>query len=86
MLTLWDESHILEIMTTTQDQFLSEVDRYLTAKGMAETTFGRRAVNDGKFLGRLRAGGTVTTRTIDRARAWMTANPPTATANRSAAA
>src|SRR5471030_2566104 len=38
---------------------------------MAETTFGRRAVNDGKLISRLRFGGRVTTDTLDRVRAFM---------------
>ncbi|MET0546639.1 MAG: hypothetical protein ABWZ40_10030 [Caulobacterales bacterium] len=38
---------------------------------MAETTFGRLAVNDGKFVSRLKAGGSLTTATADRVRAFM---------------
>ncbi len=41
---------------------------------MAESTFGRRAVNDGKFVTRLRHGGRVTTSTIERVRAFIDAN------------
>ena len=32
---------------------LQEISDYCRRTGMAETTFGRRAVNDGKFAGRL---------------------------------
>lgn len=59
---------------TIQDEFLAEVDRFLEATGMAETTFGRRAVNDGKFIGRLRRGKTVTLSVLERARSWMRAH------------
>jgi len=38
---------------------------------MAESTFGRRVVNDGKFVPRLRFGGRVTTQTVERVRAFM---------------
>lgn len=38
---------------------------------MAESTFGRLAVNDGKFVTRLRQGGRVTTATVERVRAFM---------------
>jgi SAM-dependent methyltransferase len=38
---------------------------------MAESTFGRRAVNDGKFVPRLRFGGRVTTQTVDRVHAFI---------------
>src|SRR5947209_14108318 len=38
---------------------------------MAESTFGRRAVNDGKLVGRLRIGGRVTMETVERVRTFM---------------
>jgi len=38
---------------------------------MAESTFGRRAVNDGKFVSRLKGGGRVTTATVTRVRAFI---------------
>ena len=41
---------------------------------MAESTFGRRAVNDGKLANRLRNGGRITTDTLDRIRAFMAEN------------
>src|SRR5689334_24535148 len=43
------------------DQLLDEISAFCRASGMAESTFGRRAVNDGKFVARLRFGGRVTT-------------------------
>jgi hypothetical protein len=42
---------------------------------MAESTFGRRAVNDGKFVGRLRIGGRITTETVERVRSFMQQHP-----------
>ncbi len=36
------------------------------------STFGRRAVNDGKLTSRLRNGGRITTETLDRIRTFMT--------------
>ncbi len=38
---------------------------------MAESTFGRLAVNDGKFVNRLRYGGRITTDTLGRVRDYM---------------
>ena len=38
---------------------------------MAESTFGRLAVNDGKLVSRLRLGGRVTTDTVDRVHAFI---------------
>jgi hypothetical protein len=52
----------------TQTQLLSEIEDFLSTRKMAETTFGRLAVNDGKFVSRLRAGANMTLATIERAR------------------
>ena len=41
-------------------KLLSEIEAYLRLAGIAESTFGRKAVNDGKLLGRLRGGSSVT--------------------------
>ncbi len=41
---------------------------------MAESTFGRRAVNDGKFVSRLRDGARITPETLERVRAFMERN------------
>ncbi len=57
---------------STVDTLLQEIDSYLAEAKVAETTFGRLAVNDGKFVGRLRKGAGVTTDTVDRVRAYMT--------------
>jgi len=55
----------------TRDSILCEIDAALAETGMAETTFGRKAVNDGKFVPRLRAGGGLTTKTADAVRAFI---------------
>ena len=44
---------------------------YCRQTGLAGSTFGRRAVNDGKLASRLRNGGRITTETLDRIRAFM---------------
>lgn len=56
---------------STRESLLSEIDGFLSATGIAETTFGLKVVNDGKFVGRLRAGGDVTGGTVDRVRAFI---------------
>jgi len=38
---------------------------------MAESTFGRLAVNDGKLVSRLRAGRQITMAKADALKAWM---------------
>lgn len=61
---------------TTIEALLKEIAAFLREVEMAETTFGRHAVNDGKFVGRLREGGGVTVATIDRVRAYMEGERP----------
>lgn len=55
-------------------QLLQEISEYCRSTGLAESTFGRRAVNDGKLTARLRNGGRITTETLDRIRAFMASN------------
>jgi len=53
---------------------LREISNFCRETGLAESTFGRRAVNDGKLASRLRNGGRITTDTLDRIRTFMTEN------------
>src|SRR3569623_2024042 len=53
------------------EQILQESSDFCRQQGLAESTFGRRAVNDGKLASRLRNGGRITTDTLDRIRAFM---------------
>lgn len=55
-------------------ELLQEISDYCRQTGLAESTFGRRAVNDGKLASRLRHGGRITTETLDRIRNFMTSN------------
>jgi hypothetical protein len=55
-------------------ELLQEISDYCRQTGLAESTFGRRAVNDGKLASRLRHGGRITTETLDRIRDFMAAN------------
>ena len=45
------------------EALLRDIAEYCRSAGIAESTFGRLAVNDGKLVGRLRLGGRVTTDT-----------------------
>lgn len=54
--------------SATNERLLAEITAYCQRAGLAESTFGRRAVNDGKLVTRLRFGGRVTTHTADRVR------------------
>jgi len=55
-------------------ELLQEIADYCRHSGLAESTFGRRAVNDGKLTARLRNGGRITTETLDRIRGFMDNN------------
>jgi hypothetical protein len=57
-------------------ELLQEIADYCRQTGFAESTFGRRAVNDGKLAARLRNGGRITTDTLDRIHNFMAAHPP----------
>lgn len=51
---------------TTRETILAEIEAFCRQQGMAESTFGRLAVNDGKFVDRLREGKNIGLNTVDR--------------------
>lgn len=55
---------------------LSEIESYCRQAGVAESTFGRQAVNDGKLCSRLRDGKNVTLATAERIRDYIRQNAP----------
>jgi SAM-dependent methyltransferase len=57
------------------EALLRDIAEYCRSAGIAESTFGRLAVNDGKLVGRLRLGGRVTTDTVERLRAFIALEP-----------
>ena len=60
---------------------VDDIESYCRVAGIAESTFGRIVVNDGKFVGRLREGKNVTTATVERVRRFLDENgsaPPSA--------
>src|SRR5438105_5371524 len=57
------------------EALLRDIADYCRNAGIAESTFGRLAVNDGKLVGRLRLGGRVTTDTAERVRAFIAREP-----------
>jgi SAM-dependent methyltransferase len=63
--------HATGQLAMNAEDLLREISEYCRLTGLAESTFGRRAVNDGKFAARLRNGGRITTRTVDRVRAFI---------------
>ncbi len=57
------------------ESLLRDITDYCRRTGVAESTFGRLAVNDGKFVNRLREGGRITTTTFDRVRSFIACAP-----------
>ena len=51
---------------------LDSISEFCRRAGMAESTFGRRAVNDGKFVARLRDGARITPETLERVSDFLT--------------
>jgi hypothetical protein len=51
---------------------LDSISEFCRRAGMAESTFGRRAVNDGKFVARLRDGARITPETLEKVSAFLT--------------
>jgi hypothetical protein len=57
------------------EALLRDIAEYCRRAKMAESTFGRRAVNDGKLVSRLRLGGRVTDETAERVRGFIAREP-----------
>jgi hypothetical protein len=51
---------------------LDSISEFCRRANMAESTFGRRAVNDGKFVSRLRDGARITPETLERVSDFLT--------------
>lgn len=71
-LTIGNFPYTVRLMSLTQ-KLLADVEAFLDEIRMAETTFGLRALNDGKFVSRLRSGAGITIKTLDRVNTYMAA-------------
>src|SRR6201994_1241942 len=58
------------------DEILVQISEFCRNADMAESTFGRRAVNDGKLVARLREGKRITIDTLERIQAYIAASTP----------
>jgi hypothetical protein len=52
-------------------ELIQEIERCLEATGMAASTFGRKSINDGKLVPRLKNGGRVWPETEQRIRDFI---------------
>lgn len=55
----------------TTKALMEEIRAFCDAFGIAESTFGRHAVNDGKFVSRIEQGSWITEETAERVKAFM---------------
>lgn len=60
------------------EALLAEIESYCAASGIAETTFGQKAVKNWRLVESLRSGKCVTLRTADRVRAFIAAQKASA--------
>lgn len=65
------EASRLETLAKRGAGLLDTIGEFCRLKSMAESTFGRLAVNDGKFVSRLRDGARITPETLDRVTQFM---------------
>ena len=63
-------------MANSSDELLQDIEAYCRQVGIAESTFGRHAINDGKLCSRLRAGKNVTLSTAERVQTYIRENGP----------
>ncbi|HMA89170.1 MAG TPA: hypothetical protein VKP89_10555 [Burkholderiales bacterium] len=70
----------METLAQRGGALLDSIAEFCRRNGMAESTFGRRAVNDGKFVARLRDGARITPETLERVASYMTRHGATAPA------
>ena len=59
-------SHYLLSMNTLYDDIITDIEAYCSRHGIKPTTFGRKAIDDGKLFNRLKKGGGVTRKTEKR--------------------
>jgi hypothetical protein len=61
----------IPVMTGAIADLIPRIEAYCRDNGIAEATFGFRAVNDGNLVVRLRSGKTITLNTLARIEAFL---------------
>ena len=78
---LGGDGSALEALARRSAGLLDTIAEFCRLKSMAESTFGRLAVNDGKFVSRLRDGARITPETLERVSGFMARHGVTAPLN-----
>jgi hypothetical protein len=68
----------MEAVAEQGSSLLDSISAFCRLNGIAESTFGRRAVNDGKFVARLRDGARITPETLERVSSFLERHGATA--------
>jgi len=68
-------------MSSTAESLLGEIEKFCRRSKIAESTFGRQVVNDGKLCARLRDGKDVTLETAERIRTFIESHAAEEVAN-----
>lgn len=63
-------------MKSTREIVISQIENFMRLSCISEREFGMRALNDNKFVPRLRKGAGVTLTSIEKAERFMRDNPP----------
>jgi hypothetical protein len=61
----------MQMLAKSDGGLIESIAEFCRRNAMAESTFGRRAVNDGKFVARLRDGARITPETLERVSVFM---------------
>lgn len=61
----------MQMLVKSEGGLIETIAEFCRRNAMAESTFGRRAVNDGKFVARLRDGARITPETLERVSVFM---------------
>ena len=61
----------MESVAASEGTLLDSISEFCRDSHIAESTFGRHAVNDGKFVARLRDGARITPETLERVNAYL---------------
>jgi hypothetical protein len=69
------------VTESTADSLLAEIEAFCRRSGIAESTFGRQSVNDGKLCLRLRNGKDVTLETAAKIRGFIEKQPSATSTN-----